>query len=258
MEFTNGVAGSLPHVGLLPRTRITFPCSEPCIGRCLTIYHIVKSSCLHYFSGKRCTSNQRRNTDAIWLPRHIIRNVINVTSKRLVIWLIRIGLVITFSAILGGTLGCGSSSQPDINPEGTDKAIDFTLTTLTGDTITMSDMESTPVVLNFWATSCGYCVKELPYFDDLAKQSGGEIIVVAINVGENTSRIQNFFGDYELSFIVALDKNKEVFSDYSAKYNPRGFIPLTVFIDSDGIIQYVKLGAFRSEDELFSSLHKIL
>jgi thiol-disulfide isomerase/thioredoxin len=168
-------------------------------------------------------------------------------------WLTQVILIIAVIALVGGALSCDSSS-----PLGT-KAPDFTLPTLTGANITLSELEGTPVVINFWATWCGYCAPELPYFEDIAQQREGEINVIAIDVGQPISEVKRFFGGYEPTMIVALDENSEVFVNYCQNYNnSRGSIPFTLFVDSEGLVQYVKIGAFASEAELWNTLHSVL
>jgi peroxiredoxin len=164
--------------------------------------------------------------------------------------LIRVALIVTILALVGGALSCDSSLLSQ-------KAPDFTLPTMTGANITLSELEGTPVVLNFWATWCGYCTPELHYFEAVAQESEGEIKVIAIDVGESTSTVQTFFGDYEPTMIVALDTNGEVFVSYSQRDNPQGSIPFTFFVDGEGIVQYIKIGAFTNEAQLWDTLHDV-
>ncbi|HEY4712152.1 MAG TPA: TlpA disulfide reductase family protein [Dehalococcoidia bacterium] len=167
--------------------------------------------------------------------------------------LIRITLIIAVLALVAIALSCDSSS-----PSGT-KAPDFTLPTLTGANITLSELEGTPVVLNFWSISCYWCRKQLPYLENVAQQSGEEIKVIAVNIVDNAASVQNFFGDYEPTMIVALDENGGVFVNYCQNYNnPRGSIPFTLFVDSEGLVQYVQIGAFSSEAALWDKLHDVL
>jgi len=164
--------------------------------------------------------------------------------------LIRITLIITVLALVGGVLSCNSSLLSQ-------KAPDFTLPTMTEANITLSELEGTPVVLNFWATTCPHCIVELHYFEAVAQDSEGEIEVIAVDVGETDSTVQTFFGDYEPTMIVALDKNTEVFMKYSQEDNPQRYIPITFFVDSEGIVQYIKIGSFQSETELRDTLDSI-
>ena len=165
-------------------------------------------------------------------------------------WLIRITLIIVVLIIVGGALSCDSSLLSE-------KAPDFTLSTMTGANVTLSELEGTLVVINFWATNCPYCLEELPYFEAVAQGSEGAIKVIAINVGQSLSTVQTFFGDYEPTMIVALDTNGEVFVSYSEGDNSRMYIPFTLFVDSEGIVQYIKVGAFQSETELWNALNSV-
>ena len=100
-------------------------------------------------------------------------------SKKVIL----ITLIIVVLALAGVALSCNSSLLSQEAP-------DFTLPTMTGANITLSELEGTPVVLNFWATTCGHCIVELPYFEAVAQESGGEIKVIAINVGQSLSKVQ--------------------------------------------------------------------
>jgi peroxiredoxin len=170
----------------------------------------------------------------------------SIISKKL----IRITLIIAILSIAGGALSCNSSLLSQTAP-------DFTLSTMTGAEITLSGLEGTPVVLNFWATTCPACVGELSYFEVVAQESEGDIKVIAINVRQPLSEVERFFGDYEPTMTVALDGNGEVFLNYGEEDNPRGYIPITFFIDSEGIVQYIKIGAFRSNTELWDALDSV-
>jgi thiol-disulfide isomerase/thioredoxin len=166
-------------------------------------------------------------------------------------WLIRVTLIIAVLALAGVALSCSSSLLSQEAP-------DFTLPTMIEADITLSELEGTPVVLNFWAKTCPHCLVELPYFEAVAQESEGEIKVIAIDVGESASTIQSVLQslfDYEPTMIVALDMNGEVFVNYSQEDNPRWFIPFTVFVDSEGIVQYLQIGAFQSETELWETLY---
>jgi thiol-disulfide isomerase/thioredoxin len=134
----------------------------------------------------------------------------------------------------------------------------ITLHIVTWNETSLSTLEGTPVVLNFWNSGCGPCRMELPYLEAVAQGSEEEIKVVAINVGESVSSIQNFFGDYEPTMILASDRNGEAFMNYSLAYNnAQGYIPFTLFLDSEGIVQHTKIGAFVSEGELWDTLDDV-
>ena len=84
------------------------------------------------------------------------------------------------------------------------------------------------------------------------------LVILAINIidelrGESPSRAKEFMESYGFSFPVLLDANQDV----ALKYNIRA-IPTTFFIDKDGIIQDIKIGAFSSKTEIEKRLVKII
>ncbi|WP_374963783.1 redoxin domain-containing protein [Lysinibacillus sp. RS5] len=120
---------------------------------------------------------------------------------------------------------------------------DFTLTSLDGDEVTLSDLRGKKVVLNFWATWCPPCKAEMPhmqkYYEQYAKEDNVEIIAVNLTkdehdftVDEKIDTVMTFRDSFELTFPILLDQEREV----SPQYNVMT-IPTTYFIDSKGYIQ---------------------
>jgi len=171
-------------------------------------------------------------------------------ARRLKRWLAGAGLLLGVFALVGSAAACTS---PETAPQVDKVAPDFTLDTMAGEEITLSEMRGTPVVLNFWQVNCPYCRKELVDFEELANQSNGDMAVIAVNMGESRSRVEQFFGNYELHFTVALDEDRQV---SSGEYNVQ-YLPTTFFIDRKGIIRYIKIGAFTSEAGLEEALASI-
>ena len=165
--------------------------------------------------------------------------------------LLRRAALIAATVVLAGTaLSCGSFTPSE--------APDFTLPTMTGANVTLSALSGTAVVINFWYIGCQYCRDELPYFEDVALQSD-EITVLTVNPVDSNSTIHAFFNGYEPAMIVALDGNGTTFVSYCQTYgNSRGYTPFTLLVDSEGIVRYVKIGAFGSETNLRSTLRNVL
>lgn len=120
-------------------------------------------------------------------------------------------------------------------------APDFTLTTLTGDSFTLSELQGTPVVLNFWATWCGPCQRELPALQSAAERYAGKIIIVGVDQGEAADVVQPYADELGLTFPVPLDVDFAV----GDRYDIRG-LPTTFFIDRDGMIRSVWAGEMNS------------
>jgi peroxiredoxin len=126
---------------------------------------------------------------------------------------------------------------------------DFTLPTLGGPEITLSDFQGSYVVLNFWSTNCPPCVAEMGYFEVVGKQHPDELAILTVDIRESDSKVSDFFGDGERSFIAALDKAGEVASTYGIRYTPTTF-----FIDTEGNVPYAKVGAFSSQQHFEESI----
>jgi len=183
-----------------------------------------------------------------------------MVKKQLKSRLLGVGVFITVFALAGGTLGCSSpspSSSPEelglIAVEDEVAAPDFTLPTMAGTEITLSDLQGKPVVLNFWAIRCPPCKQELPYFDTVAGQNADKATILTVNVEDSASQIEQFFSNSEVSFIVAIGKNAQAILSYAT-----GYIPTTFFIDSQGTIRYVKVGGFANEKKLQDSVDNLL
>jgi len=145
--------------------------------------------------------------------------------------------------------GCSSPA-----PQAGKQAPDFQLPNLEGQAVSLADFRGKPVLLNFWATWCGPCVSEMPIIQAMFEESADTgLVVLAVNIGESPSAAEDFMQSGNLSFPVLLDTNQDV----ALKYNIRG-IPTTFFIDKDGIVQEIKVGAFRSILEIKRSLNKII
>jgi thiol-disulfide isomerase/thioredoxin len=167
------------------------------------------------------------------------------------IWITVAIVVVAVGATVGVTLS-GSPADPPNPP-------DSTLSIVTWNETTLSMLEGTPVVLNFWSIDCPYCVQQLPFLEDAALQSQGDLEIVAINTRDSASRIRAFFRDYVPTMTVAVDQNGQAFRSYCLAYdNAGGFIPFTLFIDSEGTVQDKRIGAFASESQLWDTLNDVL
>ena len=148
--------------------------------------------------------------------------------------------------------GCSAGSEPTATVG--KAAPDFELQNLEGQSISLSDLKGKPVLINFWATWCGPCVFEMPYLQEIHDEwSGKGLMVLAINRGESSSKVEQFLQSNNLSLPVLLDTKLDVFR----RYNIRS-IPTTFFIDKDGIIQVKVIGAFPNKEAIENRVSKIM
>ncbi|WP_121612165.1 peroxiredoxin family protein [Mesobacillus foraminis] len=139
--------------------------------------------------------------------------------------------------------------NPEDLPEGLEvknRAPDFTLQTLNGDEVKLSDYRGKKVLLNFWATWCPPCKAEMPYMQEMYdkyKKEGFEILAVNSTVTEKSEKdVSEFVKKYELSFLIPMDEKNRVSSDYEILAYPTSF-----FIDANGVIRSKSVGGMTKE-----------
>ena len=154
--------------------------------------------------------------------------------------------------VLGLVLSGCSSSSPETQPASSNSAPDFQLDNLRGEAVSLAQFRGKPVLLNFWASWCGPCRQEMPFLQEIYEnqelQDTG-LVILAVNIGESPATAERFMEAGGFSFPVLLDIDNSV----AGKYNVRG-IPATFFIDKDGIIKDVNVGAFASTMEIMQKL----
>jgi peroxiredoxin len=120
-------------------------------------------------------------------------------------------------------------------------APDFTLETLDGGAFTLSAQVGTPIVLNFWATWCGPCQRELPALQLAAERYAGQVQIVGVDQGEDAAVVQNYVKQLGLSFAIPMDADHAV----AHRYRVLG-LPTTFFIDRNGVIRHLWTGEMNS------------
>lgn len=133
------------------------------------------------------------------------------------------------------------------------KAPDFVLIDINGEKHRLSDYEGQGVFLNFWATWCKPCEREMPYMNDQRqkyKDQGVEII--AVNVGESEVAVKEFAKRHQLDFPIVLDREQQVTTAYGV--NP---LPITFLIDKSGNVVYVHRGEIPTEQVVIDLMEKI-
>jgi peroxiredoxin len=128
----------------------------------------------------------------------------------------------------------------------TGKAPDFTLPNLDGKTVNLSDSSGKLVVINFWATWCGYCVAEIPSMNSFAEKMKDEpLIFISINVDDmSTEDVKRFASDKKIAFPVLLDPK----GNTSQKYGVEG-LPYNVIISPSGKIAGKSSGQRNWDDQ---------
>jgi thiol-disulfide isomerase/thioredoxin len=120
----------------------------------------------------------------------------------------------------------------------------FDVTTLAGETLSLKDLKGSVVTLDFWATWCGPCRKELPVIQKISEQFRDEnVVFLAASVDADTSKVRPYVKKSELSLPVAFAQS--VGRAYGASS-----IPTLFLIDAAGMIRYVHVGYHPDLEEV--------
>ena len=133
-------------------------------------------------------------------------------------------------------------------------APDFTLKALDGSNIKLSEQAGNVVLVNFWASWCGPCRKEMPLLNELhEKYSPLGFTVLGVNVEQDTAQARRFIEDNPVKFPVLLDTSNDVSRDYEVVA-----MPTTAIIDRHGIVRYLHKGYKEGDEDKYRKMVKKL
>lgn len=184
---------------------------------------------------------------------------------------IKAGTILLLACLLGSQAGCGSdrsaaiesmdfsSEQPKeefadranadtgtgkvkILAEG-DIAPEFTAKLVDGSTFQMSEHDDEVVLLNFFATWCGPCVREMPAFEMLKADGYENVSILVVDCMEKTKTVDSFVKENGYTFPISYDEDGRI-----EKYYPTDGIPYTLVIKK-GIISKIYLGAMDAQTQ---------
>jgi thiol-disulfide isomerase/thioredoxin len=122
-------------------------------------------------------------------------------------------------------------------------APDFTVTSLDGESVSLSDFQGQAVLINFWATWCPPCRAEMPALDAYYQAHRDEgFVLLAVNAGESRVAAEDFTGSIGFNSPVALDTTGEA----GEAFGVIG-LPTSILIDAEGRIRLEWQGVVTSE-----------
>ncbi|MBR6740234.1 MAG: TlpA family protein disulfide reductase [Clostridia bacterium] len=143
--------------------------------------------------------------------------------------------------------GSTTADESGGGTSGTERRMyDFTVYTLSGEAVSLSDFVGKPVVLNFWASWCSPCKGEMPEFEDAYRRYGKDIHFLMVNMTDGRSETVESASDFVRSegytFPVYYDTDTDAAMQYAVSS-----IPMTFFIGDDGIVVAYAVGAIDGD-----------
>ena len=139
--------------------------------------------------------------------------------------------------------------------EQNEAAPDFTLKSLKGSNLKLSEFRGDVVMINFWATWCGPCRQEMPILNDLyLKYRDSGFTLLGVNVEKNTSKAADMIRELKVVYPVLFDIDNTVSKLYKVEA-----MPSTVLVNRDGNMRYLHRGyETGTEDEYLRQVRELM
>ncbi len=117
----------------------------------------------------------------------------------------------------------------------------------------LARLQGHPVVVNKWASWCGPCRYEFPFFQEAAVTRGKEIAFIGVNADDSTDAAETFLAELPLPYPSISDPDDEI-----AELIEGFFFPSTAFYSAEGELVYTRLGPYDSAADLNAEIDKYL
>jgi thiol-disulfide isomerase/thioredoxin len=184
----------------------------------------------------------------------------NLRERRLAMQRAQKSRVVLVPEKAEGTAAAASGGTGDVAPvEGYHlrgkPAPAFALTNLEGKKVSLADYKGRPVLVNFWATWCGPCKVEMPWFEEFRKQyaaQGFEILGLADDVDAGKDAIGKVAKKAGVSYPILLTDGK-----VQTAYGGLDVLPMSFYVDRNGVVVEETAG-LGSKDEIEAHIRKTI
>jgi peroxiredoxin len=165
----------------------------------------------------------------------------------------------------GNAADAGQAASGSEQPSMRGKAAPaFTLVDLNGKKVSLSDFKGRPVLVNFWATWCGPCKVEMPWFEEFQKQyasQGFEILGLTDDADAGKDTITKVAHKIGVSYPILLADGKvqNAYGGVDAQGKPQGLdvLPMSFYVDRNGVVVEETAG-LGSKDEIEAHIKKTI
>jgi len=158
-------------------------------------------------------------------------------NKSLSIKLLLVAVLISLASLL---------QAAELKPvEKTVSPPELLLKDLNGKTHDLKQYKGHVVLVQFWATYCGPCRKEMPSMNEMRKKMGDvPFKILAVDMGETKAEVEQFVSEVKPEFTILMDEDGKSIGEWNVFAAPSNFI-----IDPEGLIKYTLFGGVEWDDD---------
>jgi len=146
----------------------------------------------------------------------------------------------------GGAARSPGEASGECDPNAKPANLNFTLKDLGGRDVKLSSYKGKVILLNFWATWCGPCKIEIPWFNEFhQKYRDKGLVVLGISADDTVEQLKPFVAEYKMSYPVLVGKGRE---DVQEALGPVWGLPTTLIIGRDGRTCHKHMGLAKKAE----------
>jgi thiol-disulfide isomerase/thioredoxin len=162
-------------------------------------------------------------------------------SKR---WIVAAAAAVGLAAVaingVGGKTGSAGGAAGACDPKAKPANLNFTLKDIDGNAVKLSSFKGKVILLDFWATWCGPCKLEIPWFNEFQqKYKDRGFVVVGISADDTVEQLKPFVAEYKMNYPVLIGSGRD---DVQEALGPVWGLPTTLLISRDGKICKTHMG----------------
>lgn len=124
--------------------------------------------------------------------------------------------------------------------------LDFTLRDVDGQPVNLAELRGNVILLNFWATWCGPCKIEIPWFVEFQRRHRDDgLVVLGLSVDDTPEQMRPFAAQLQVNYPLLVGLGRE---DFQEAYGPVWGLPVTFLIDREGTLCRTHMGIATREE----------
>jgi thiol-disulfide isomerase/thioredoxin len=164
---------------------------------------------------------------------------------RTAVVLIVLGIAAAVALVTGRSAGDGSTEATPVAFDSETGELSFRLERFDGEVLDSDELAGTPMVLNGYASWCGVCEREMPDFERVHRAAGDRVAIIGFNPQSNDSDAAQaqLVEETGITYPTVRDPGDRLLREFS----PSGGLPVTVFVDGDGVVRKVYRGLLTEQ-----------